>query len=61
MAHGAYFKRMREACTTHSSLPSPQQKPWHPMNFRNRMKTWETEQKHIENAKAKEKAQVGGG
>lgn len=37
----------------------PQQKPWHPMNFRNRIKTWETEQQAIQAQKEKEKAQVG--
>lgn len=35
--------------------------PWHPSNFRNRMRTWETEQAHIADKKEKEKALVSGG
>ncbi|GIL92244.1 hypothetical protein Vretimale_18467 [Volvox reticuliferus] len=34
------------------------QKPWHPMNFKNRMRAWEAEQDKAEATKAKEKAQA---
>ncbi|GFR51029.1 hypothetical protein Agub_g13356 [Astrephomene gubernaculifera] len=34
------------------------QKPWHPMNFKNRMRVWEHEQEKTQQEKAKEKAQA---
>ncbi|GLI61520.1 hypothetical protein VaNZ11_003900 [Volvox africanus] len=34
------------------------QKPWHPMNFKNRMRVWEAEHDKSEANKAKEKAQA---
>ncbi|GIL54465.1 hypothetical protein Vafri_9992 [Volvox africanus] len=34
------------------------QKPWHPMNFKNRMRVWEAEHEKSEANKAKEKAQA---
>ncbi|PNH10227.1 putative zinc finger CCHC domain-containing protein [Tetrabaena socialis] len=43
------------AAWTHNFL---NQKPWHPMSFRNRMKVWENEQDKGEADKIKEKAQA---
>jgi hypothetical protein len=40
---------------THNFL---NQKPWHPSNFRNRVKTWEAQQKTLADQKEKEKAQA---
>ncbi|KAG2430230.1 hypothetical protein HXX76_010328 [Chlamydomonas incerta] len=40
---------------THNFL---NQKPWHPMSFKNRMKVWEHEQDKVEGDKIKEKAQA---
>ncbi|KAG2447737.1 hypothetical protein HYH02_007197 [Chlamydomonas schloesseri] len=40
---------------THNFL---NQKPWHPMSFKNRMKVWEHEQDKTEKDKIKEKAQA---
>ncbi|GAX81956.1 hypothetical protein CEUSTIGMA_g9384.t1 [Chlamydomonas eustigma] len=50
-----YDPRAAGSAWTHNFL---NQKPWHPMNFRNRMKTWENEQKHMTDQKTKEKAQA---
>ena len=50
---------------SHTPFPSPPHihvlQPWHPSNFRNRMRIWETEQAHIADKKEKEKALVSGG
>ncbi len=39
------------------SPPAPTQ-PWHPSNFRNRVRVWETEQKSMADTKEKEKAKA---
>lgn len=37
------------------------QKPWHPLNYRNQITKWEAEQKKVADEKLKEQGQVGAG
>ena len=49
---GAYNPQGVGVAWTHDFL---NKKPWHPMNFRNRVRVWETEQQHYEEEQRKER------
>lgn len=49
---GGYDPRGVGVAWTHDFL---NKKPWHPMNFRNRVRVWEAEQEHIESEQRKER------